>query len=395
MKILEIGTGYTPIPAKMGAATEIVVEELTKSFMKSNTDVTIVDIKADDRAVNDLPIVEVSVPKKFSGTDVQLGIMHKLKRIVYSISLSFSLKKIIEKEKSRLILHFHNQYNLYFFLLLTPKQLRKKCYIAYTNHSYIWHGNWDDIKETIKKRYFQEIYAMKNADVVFVLNEHTIDTLVEKIGIEKQKIKLIDNGVNTDVYTPQSQEEINSFKRELGLENRNVFIQIGSVCDRKNQLGSLELLLPILKEREEYVFLYAGGIISKEYQEEIVDFCKKNHIEDKVRYLGELKPGNELNKYYNLADLMVFPSKSEGFSLVIVEAMSAGVPVIINDKLQFKLSSNCLKYSSKDDFDRVVRTKILNKEEQISQSKQAREAVVRNYSWDVIAKDYYQTWLKE
>ena len=33
MKIYEIGTGYTSIPAKMGAATEIVVEELTKSFI--------------------------------------------------------------------------------------------------------------------------------------------------------------------------------------------------------------------------------------------------------------------------------------------------------------------------------------------------------------------------
>ena len=31
MKIIEVGTGYTSIPANMGAATEIVVEELVKS----------------------------------------------------------------------------------------------------------------------------------------------------------------------------------------------------------------------------------------------------------------------------------------------------------------------------------------------------------------------------
>ena len=34
MKIYEIGTGYTPIPAKVAAATESVVEELTKAFMQ-------------------------------------------------------------------------------------------------------------------------------------------------------------------------------------------------------------------------------------------------------------------------------------------------------------------------------------------------------------------------
>ena len=50
MKIYEIGRGYTPIPAQMGAATEIVVEELTRSFIKNNIDETIIDIKAQKRA---------------------------------------------------------------------------------------------------------------------------------------------------------------------------------------------------------------------------------------------------------------------------------------------------------------------------------------------------------
>ena len=111
MKIYEIGTGYTPIPAKMGAATEIVVEELAKSFQKKGKDVTILDIKADDRLRNNLPIIEVNVPDKFTSTDVQLGIMHKLKRVVYSISLAQSLKKIIKRSNEKIVLHFHNQYN--------------------------------------------------------------------------------------------------------------------------------------------------------------------------------------------------------------------------------------------------------------------------------------------
>ena len=34
MKIFEIGTGYTSVPARMGAATEIVVAELTTSMRK-------------------------------------------------------------------------------------------------------------------------------------------------------------------------------------------------------------------------------------------------------------------------------------------------------------------------------------------------------------------------
>ena len=116
MKIYEIGTGYTSIPAKMGAATEIVVEELTKAFMSIGQEVTLVDIADSNRLPNKLPIVEVQMPKLFSNTDVQLGIMHKLKRVVYSIALARKLNQIIKKSNETVLIHFHNQYNMYFFL---------------------------------------------------------------------------------------------------------------------------------------------------------------------------------------------------------------------------------------------------------------------------------------
>ena len=101
MKIYEIGTGYTPVPAQMGAATEIVVEELTRSFIKNGEDAVIVDIKAQNRAKIELPILEVSVPKVFTKTDVSLGIMHKLKRVVYSLSLARKLKTILKNQRSQ------------------------------------------------------------------------------------------------------------------------------------------------------------------------------------------------------------------------------------------------------------------------------------------------------
>ena len=75
MKVYEVGTGYTPIPAKMGAATEIVVEELTKAFIKKNIDVSVVDIAAKERLKTDLPIVEVKIPKCFMRTDMDILVL--------------------------------------------------------------------------------------------------------------------------------------------------------------------------------------------------------------------------------------------------------------------------------------------------------------------------------
>jgi len=110
MKIYEIGTGYTPIPAQVGAATEIVVEELTKAFLRQGHEVEIIDVSASERSAHQLPIREVKVPSIFTRSDVRLGIMHKMKRVAYSVALAGELRKILKSNHERVILHFHNQH---------------------------------------------------------------------------------------------------------------------------------------------------------------------------------------------------------------------------------------------------------------------------------------------
>ncbi len=383
MKIYEIGTGYTPIPARMGAATEIVVEELTRSLLSIGEDVEIIDIKAQRRLETDLPIQEVPVPSVFTKTDVSLGIMHKLKRVVYSLSLADKLRKIIKESEDKIVLHFHNQYNLFFFLKLLPKKLRKKVTIAYTVHSYIWGTSWEEIKETVQKRYFQEIFCVQNADLVFVLNDITIDHFVKHLGVDKSKIKRIINGVNTKTYAPKDKKEIESIKNELSLKGEKVIFQVGSVCDRKNQLGSLKMLCDYLKEHRDIVFIYAGGIIDQDYQNEIVCFAEENGIKEQVIYAGELSPGKELAKYYAISDLSVFSSSLESFGLVVIEAISAGKTVVVADKLMFDLNTGFETYSTKEEFiekvDGILSGTLKN---------DGRQEVIDKYDWDVVAKDH-------
>lgn len=390
MKIYEIGTGYTPIPAQMGAATEIVVEELTRSFLKLGEDVEIIDIAADSRAKTDLPIREVRVPKFIRKKDVSLGLMHKVKRVVYSVKLALALKKILKKSKEKVILHFHNQYNMFFFLKLVGKKFREKATILYTNHSYVWHGEWDEIKDTINSRYFQEVASMKESDFIFVLNEQTKKNIVEHIGINSSKVYLIDNGVNTDTYRKLPEDEIEALKEQYNIKGKKAFVQVGSVCDRKNQLTSIKLLLPLMKADENVVFLYAGGIISEEYQQQIADFAKENSLQDRVIYCGELSPGEELNRFYNLGSAMLFPSKAEGFSLVILEAMSAGVPVFVYENLLFKLSDKCLRFKDEADFEKIMNERILTQSRE-ELSREVRQAVLESYGWDKVASDYRDT----
>ena len=387
MKIYEIGTGYTSIPAQMGAATEIIVEELTRSFIKLNKDVQIIDIADENRAETDLPIIEVKVPSVFTKADLSLGILHKLKRVVYSVALALKLIRILQQADDEIVLHFHNQYNMFFFLLLVPEKYRKKAKVAYTNHNGYWSLPWEEAEPVLKKRYFQEIECMKKADIVFVLNEQTKQKAVQYLNVDENRIVRINNGVNTEVYKPLTDSEIEQVKAKYNLNNKRIILQIGSVYENKGQKRIIEVLSPLLKKNDDVVFAYVGGIVDENYKEEIDNYIEDNDLTEKVFYLGMAKPGKELNELYNMAEFTVFQSNYEAFGLVVVESLSAGIPVIISIKnfLDFGDGSVDCKY---DDICEIAE-KVISHPEAIKKiSSAARKNALVNYTWNKIAEGH-------
>ncbi|WP_455503476.1 glycosyltransferase family 4 protein [Blautia sp.] len=394
MKIYEIGTGYTSIPAKISAATEIVVEQLTEAMIKNGEDVTILDIFDRNRKDSLLPIREIKIPLALRDTDVQLGILHKLKRVVYSISLANELKKILESTDEKVVFHFHNQYNMFFFLKLVPLKYRRKCIMAYTNHSGIWRLDWAEIKNTIKKRYFQEAVCMKYADHVYALNRETVDNACSYLEIPKKKFTLIDNGVNTSVYTPLERNCIEAYKRKYNLSDKKVILQVGSVYENKGQLRTIKNIESTLRKYSELVFVYAGGIVSEDYKNEIDAYVDKHQLGNKVKYFGMITPGVELNKLYNIAECTILSSRYEGFSLVVVESMASGVPVMIDAKTPFGLGKGNILYTD-ETFANVLENEVLQEERLMQHKSEARKKAVENYSWMKIANDYLASWENE
>lgn len=383
MMIYEIGTGYTSIPARVGAATEIVAEELAAALIKDGDSVAIVDIYDKKRPENELPILEVKVPKAFTKTYATLGFKHMLKRVVYSLCLARKLKRILKQTEEKVVLHFHNQYNLFFFLKFTPKKLLKKATVVYTVHSYIWGAEWNKIEKIINTKYFQEIFCIKHADKVLVLNDLTAEHFVNHLGLEKTKIIKVRNGVNAQKYFPISEQEIEHFKSDMGFENKKIIFQVGSVCERKNQLGAVKMLVNFLRSNPDVCYIYAGGIMDENYQNDIIEFAKVQNIENQVKYVGEIAPGEELNRYYNAASCSIFPSNLESFGLVVIESISAGTPVLVGGKLMFELGGGYSIYNNEDEFILLLE-KALNTDKRDSDCSK----FAQDYSWDKVAKQH-------
>ena len=388
MKIYEIGTGYTPIPAQVAAATESIVEELTKAFMAQNINVEIIDICAQNRAPHDLPITEVKVPSMFSKFDVSLGIVHKLKRVVYSWALAGKLKKILKSTDEKVVLHFHNQYNMFFFVKRVSKKLRAKAVTAYTNHNGVWNMPWDEAKSTLKKRYFQEIVSMKEADISFVLNPRTKQHVELQLGVAPEKVIQINNGVNIDIYSPLSPKKIDVIKEKYNLDGKRVILQVGSVNENKGQCRSLKLLEPILRENDDLVFAYVGEIVSQEYFDEVKAKAKELGLEDKVFYIGAVSPGEEMNELYNIADATIFSSRYESFGLVCIESLSAGVPVLICSHSLLDFGDGCILCNF-DNFSEKLGGEILSGGEYDALCQKARKNATDNFTWAKVAQDYY------
>lgn len=388
MKIYEIGTGYTPIPAKVAAATESVVEELTKAFMQKKIDVEVIDISANDRVSNSLPITEVKVPSIFTKSDISLGIIHKVKRVVYSVALALKLKKILKQTNQKTVLHFHNQYNIYFFLKLVKKELRDKAIIAYTNHNGFWSLPYEEAKSTLHSRYFQEIEGMKNADLIFVLNPKMKNNIVENLGIDENKVIRINNGVNTDVYAPLSSEQIEKVKEKLNLKNKRIILQVGSVNENKGQGRAVKMIAPLLRENSDTVYAFAGDIVSQEYYQEVLRTAKEEKVENQVVYLGTFSPGEEMNGLYNIADTAIFVSRYEGFSLACIESISAGVPVVLCSDSLSSFGDGSILTERHDVADRI--RQLLNDGDLLKEIKQAaKKNAVENFTWSKTAQKYF------
>jgi glycosyltransferase involved in cell wall biosynthesis len=117
-----------------------------------------------------------------------------------------------------------------------------------------------------------------------------------------QNVKLWSRGVDQDIFRPQESKRLNS--------EPPIFLYVGRVAVEKNVEAFLELDLPGSK------WVVGTG--------PALEGIRARY--PKVNYLGVLER-EELAKVYAAADVFVFPSKTDTFGLVLLEAMACGLPV--------------------------------------------------------------------
>jgi glycosyltransferase involved in cell wall biosynthesis len=102
-------------------------------------------------------------------------------------------------------------------------------------------------------------------------------------------------------------------------------------------------------------------------------------------FTGYLR-GKELAAAYASADVFVFPSTTDTFGNVVIEAQASGVPVIVSDTggpkelVESNVNGVVTKSHDVEDLARAIRELVKNKRKREEMSRQARQAVVER-SW--------------
>jgi len=174
---------------------------------------------------------------------------------------------------------------------------------------------WPDWEESMAKQFtdrlaLRETDEWELTDIIVAGSSFVIDNLV-RLGVPKEKCKLIPYAVNVSEYHPKDALRDGATKGHLKV------LFLGGVGLRK---GVQYLFTALGKLDELNIETRAAGKI-------LVNIGTARCLSERMELLG-LVPRSDVKQLLNWADVLVLPSVCEGSAMVTYEALASGVSVI-------------------------------------------------------------------
>jgi len=235
--------------------------------------------------------------------------------------------------------------------------------------------------------------VLSRADIIISPSKYYIDES-RFLGKYRDKIVVIPNGIKIEDFDiPFSREQC---REKLGLPpNKNIILFVGNLIPYKGPNVLVNAMPRIAKEAPDTELVFVG---SGRMRAELKELSKKLGVEKSVKFAGfveeRLKPF-----YYKAADVFVLPStmSSEVFPLVLLEASTVGLPMVVSDLNTFKCiiedgyNGVVTKRGNEKDLVDAIIYLLQNEDVRKKMGKNARKKV-EGYSWDRIAEKHEETY---
>jgi glycosyltransferase involved in cell wall biosynthesis len=230
----------------------------------------------------------------------------------------------------------------------------------------------DSFLESVAWSYMHWFYGQ--LDTVFVNSEEYRQSWIKR-GLDPAKLKILPRGLDTALFNPERRDP--EFWQKFGPSNGEVRLLYVGRISREKDLDVLVDAYQKLRDENLRVQLYMVG--HGPYSEALAELLPD------AFFTGYLR-GKELATAYASADIFVFPSTTDTFGNVIIEAQASGIPVIVSDSggpkelVENNKTGLVTKSHDVDDFTRALRKLIINPALRRRLGNRARDGVI-NRTW--------------
>jgi len=166
--------------------------------------------------------------------------------------------------------------------------------------------------------YDLERSGMEAADMIIAVSELTRNTVINKYGIDPEKVVTVHNGVDQN-FEEKSLEIERPFPEK-------VVTFLGRITYQKGPEYFVEVARKILLKDNNVRFVMAG---SGDMMNKIIMLASKYRLGNKFHFTGFLR-GTDVDQMFAMSDVYVMPSVSEPFGISPLEAIRSNVPVVIS-----------------------------------------------------------------
>lgn len=216
------------------------------------------------------------------------------------------------------IKHLTNQELAY---LLNHLNLDKTVVTCYDLIPWVYENNHGNYWKNIMK-------GLKRSDRIITISEFSKQEIIRELKYPEERIDIVSVAVDHDVYRPNRDKTI--LKQFNIPEDQKTILYVGSETPRMNLDYLLKSLSKLKKTFPDFKLIKVGDPQSFGARENFLNSITENGLEKNVIFTGYVAE-EELPKWYNAADLLVYPCLYAGFGVPPLEAMACGTPVITSN----------------------------------------------------------------
>jgi glycosyltransferase involved in cell wall biosynthesis len=294
-------------------------------------------------------------------------------------SLLFSIIREIEDFD---VIHAHNEHGFSTLICTLVKTVKGKKPLIITCHGQLKFNT--ALKDFIERMYSRSLGVMifKSADVIIALSPSD-KRYILSFGVNEGKVRVIPNAINLQKLLAFKRSDLALF-REIGFEGKRLVLFVGPIIKRKGVDVLLKAIPKVVKEHKDVRFVFTGD---GDFKEKAFEIAKRENIEDFICFTGRLTE-KELYNIYQLSELIVLPSISEGVPTSILEAFAFSKPVV-STKIPgiydyFNEVAYLINPGSVDELSSAIITLLEDRKLAKCMGEKGRELISKNFTWDTI-----------